>query len=209
MKDILMVYITKSIKHLFVKALIVGCIALVFAFAKEPDMDETFKNPPNEYRMLQIIHHYYDENLAENYKKLGFGGVVANVSFNNYLEDESAWNSFVKCLNDFRSKGLLFWIYDEKGYPSGKAGGLTLRDHPEYEALGVLFAKTEGKGTIHHKMPVKDSISSPPLSIIAVPISNDKYDITGKIDLMDRFKYGESEIVWNAPEMVCNVVSHQ
>ncbi|MGB9597978.1 MAG: glycosyl hydrolase, partial [Candidatus Poribacteria bacterium] len=162
-------------------------------------MEETFKNPPNEYRMLQIIHHYYDDNLAKNYKKLGFGGVVANVSFNNYLEDESAWDNFIKCLNSFRDQGLLFWIYDEKGYPSGKAGGLTLKDHPEFEALGVLLAKTEGKGTIHHKIPIKERISSPPLSIVAVPILNDKYDITRKIDLTDKFKQGKSEIVWNAP----------
>jgi hypothetical protein len=58
-------------------------------------MEETFKNPPNEYRMLQIIHHYYDKDLAKNYVKLGFGGVVANVSFDDYLESESAWANFI------------------------------------------------------------------------------------------------------------------
>jgi hypothetical protein len=171
-----------------------------FASTKELIMEETFKNPPNEYRMLQIIHHYYDKDLAKNYSKLGFGGVVANVSFNDYLESESAWTDFIKCLNDFRDQGLLFWIYDEKGYPSGKAGGLVLRDHPEFEALGVLFAQTEGTGTIHHKIPVKERITSPPISIVAVPILDDTYDLNKKVDLTDRFKQGDSEIVWDAPD---------
>jgi len=197
MKNTLMAYITPNIKALIIGYIFLTC---VFASAKESVMEETFKNPPNEYRMLQIIHHYYDKDLAKNYKKLGLGGVVANVSFNDYLESESAWDNFIKCLNDFREQGLLFWIYDEKGYPSGKAGGLTLKDHPEFEALGVLFAKTEGKGTIRHKIPVSEKITSPPLSIVAVPILNDKYDLTKKVDLTDKFKQGESEIVWNAPD---------
>jgi hypothetical protein len=170
-------------------------------------MEETFKNPPNEYRMLQIIHHYYDKDLAKNYVKLGFGGVVANVSFDDYLESESAWANFIKCLNDFREQGLLFWIYDEKGYPSGKAGGLVLRDHPEFEALGVLFAHTEGTGTIHHKITMKERITSPPISIVAVPILNDKYDLSKKVDLTDRFKQGDSEIIWDAPDGKWSIMS--
>lgn len=170
-------------------------------------MEETFKNPPNEYRMLQIIHHYYDKDLAKNYVKLGFGGVVANVSFNDYLESEFAWATFIECLNDFREQGLLFWIYDEKGYPSGKAGGLVLRDNPEFEALGVLFAHTEGTGTIHHKIPVKERITSPPISIIAVPILNGKYDLTKKVDLTAHFRQGESDIVWDAPDGKWSIMS--
>jgi len=167
--------------------------------ARETIMDDIFKNPPREYRMLQIIHHYYDKDLAKNYVKLGFGGVVANVSFNDYLESEEAWKAFMDCMNDFQQQGLLFWIYDEKGYPSGKAGGLVLRDNPEYEALGILFAHTEGKGTIHHKMPAADKLVGNPLSIIAVPVHNDQYDLTKKVDLTNKFKSGESEIVWDAP----------
>lgn len=31
------------------------------------------------------------------------------------------------------SKGMLFWIYDEGGWPSGMASGLTVKDHPELE----------------------------------------------------------------------------
>lgn len=190
-------------KYKFLKSIIIFFIVYIFlcAFvtAKEINMEELFKNPPYEYRMLQIIHHYYDKDLAKNYDLLKYGGVVANVSFDNYLESEEAWDKFLDCFNSFREKGMVFWIYDERGYPSGKAGGLTLRDHPEYEALGVLFAKTEGKGTIKHKMPVGEKILDP-ISVIAVPVSGDNYDMAKKIDITDKVQKGQDEISWDAPD---------
>ena len=33
---------------------------------------------------------------------------------------------------------MRLWIYDERGYPSGGAGGMTLRDYPDGEAKGVV-----------------------------------------------------------------------
>lgn len=34
---------------------------------------------------------------------------------------------------------MVVWIYDEKGYPSGSAGGLVLRNNPEYEAQELAY----------------------------------------------------------------------
>ncbi len=164
---------------------IILTIFIVFSM-EVASMDDSFKNPPEKYRMLQIIHDYYDGDIAKNYKKLGFGGVVANVSFNNYLESNEGWNKFLKCINDFKLQNLLFWIYDEKGYPSGKAGGLVLKKHPEYEALGIVCAQTNGIGTIHHKMPVGGKIVGSPLYVIAVPIKNSKYDLDNAIVLTEK-----------------------
>ncbi len=176
-------------------------LVIMTAYSMEvASMEDSFKNPPEKYRMFQIIHDYYDGDIAKNYKKLGFGGVVANVSFNNYLESESAWQKFLKCINDFKSQGLLFWIYDEKGYPSGKAGGLVLKGNPEYEALGVICAQTNGAGTIHHKMPVGEKIVGDPIYVIAVPIKNSKYDLSNKVILTDQVDKNSSELVWNADD---------
>lgn len=35
-------------------------------------------------------------------------------------------------------RGMRLWVYDERGYPSGGAGGVTLRDYPDGEAQGVV-----------------------------------------------------------------------
>jgi hypothetical protein len=41
---------------------------------------------------------------------------------------------------------MTLWLYDERGYPSGNAGGQVLKDHPEWEARGLLVADTETEG---------------------------------------------------------------
>lgn len=75
-----------------------------------------------------------DEGLAY-YLRRGRGGIVCNVMFDHYLESEEHWKSFVAGVQMCAQLGMPVWIYDEKGYPSGTAGGLVLRGHPELEAL--------------------------------------------------------------------------
>jgi hypothetical protein len=38
------------------------------------------------------------------------------------------------------------WLYDKKGYPSGTAGGLVLKEHAEWQARGLLVVDTETDG---------------------------------------------------------------
>jgi len=170
-------------------------------------MENIFKDPPREYRMLQIIHCFYSKEVAETLDKSGYGGVVANVGHDDYLESEEQWDAFLECLADFRDRGMMFWIYDEKGYPSGKAGGLTLQDHPEYECLGVLCARTEGQGTIRHSMPTAERITGAPISVIAAPIHGNQYDLDKKVDLTDQVHQGQSELAWDAPDGRWGVLS--
>lgn len=122
-----------------------------------------WRNPPAEDRPLQIIHGIDPggkgpagmaqivEGLGLDdathagmafYKDRGLGGVVCNVSFQHYLESEPAWKALVSAVEACRKLGLVAWIYDEAGYPSGAAGGLVLRDHPEYEALELAYDPT-------------------------------------------------------------------
>ena len=46
------------------------------------------------------------------------------------------WSAGLKAC---RQLGLVVWIYDEKGYPSGAAGGLVLARKPAYEAQALCF----------------------------------------------------------------------
>ncbi len=142
-----------------------------------------FADPPVKYRMLQITHQPEMDGILDSLKKYGYGGVVSNVGFTNYLQDESEWQLFLSYMRKCKELGMDFWLYDEKGYPSGKAGGLTLKDNPEYETIGVVCTRTEGKGTITHDMPSGPRYDAIPLFVCAAPVKNGLYDFSQQIDL--------------------------
>ncbi len=121
---------------------------------------EDFKIPPNKNRIFKIVHSLPDNDanqnaLFEKLKKQGFGGIVCNLSFDKYLESEEKWNSFIKGVNKAKQMGFSMWLYDERGYPSGNAGGLVLKDHPEWEALGLVIFQTNviGNNNIKFEIP--------------------------------------------------------
>ena len=163
-------------------------------------LKHTFANPPVQYRMLQMSHNLKPDGTLDSLKKYGYGGVVSNVSFNNYLQDEGEWKTFQENLKYCRELGLDYWMYDEKGYPSGKAGGLTLRDHPEFETIGVLCSRSEGKGTILHKMPSGARFTEEPIFVCAAPVKNGLYDFSKMVDLTSLKKKAVNEITWSAPD---------
>jgi len=83
----------------------------------------------------------FKERVRTELEKLaarGVGGIVVNVDFACYLEDEEAWGRFITGLEIAVGLDLKIWLYDEKGHPSGYAGGLTLKDHPELEARCMM-----------------------------------------------------------------------
>ncbi len=98
--------------------------------------EDRFILPPADARILKIIHNWPDQpdsqdQLIGRLSEQGFGGGVCNVSFDQYLESDAKWLAFVRAVNEAKKAGLALWLYDEKGYPSGNAGGIVLRDHPE------------------------------------------------------------------------------
>ena len=120
-----------------------------------------FKND-KMYRPLKMQHSFgLDPNAPsaarvqqmraelEKIASLGYGGIVTNVSFDDYLENETYWEDFVHSVQLCKEMGLRVWLYDEKGYPSGGAGGIVMRDHPEYEAIGLVCLTYPVKRTQH------------------------------------------------------------
>ena len=73
------------------------------------------------------------------YRDRGLGGVVCNVAFRDYLQSEKNWKTLVSGVEACHELGMVVWIYDEQGYPSGAAGGLVLKEHPEYEAQELAY----------------------------------------------------------------------
>ena len=71
----------------------------------------------------------------------GFGGVVNNVCTRNYTQDPEEWEVFAFVADECERLGMRLWIYDEDGYPSGAAGGLTIAENPDFEATAVVMVK--------------------------------------------------------------------
>ncbi len=97
-------------------------------------------------RPLQIVHGLSPEQARPEalakWKDLGLGGIVCNVHFREYMRSEARWKTLVAAVDACAELGLVVWIYDEDGYPSGAAGGLVLDKDPKYEALELTFDPT-------------------------------------------------------------------
>lgn len=112
---------------------------------------------PNTHNLpLKIIHNFpYPANTSLDEKKSvvtsylldiasrGFGGIVGNVCTRNYTLDPTEWEVFAFVADECERLGLRLWIYDEDGYPSGAAGGLTIAENPDFEATAVVMVKTD------------------------------------------------------------------
>lgn len=106
-----------------------------------------FANPPASARILPIHHHRVNDTAKadEELSRLradGFGGFAGNVDFENYLDSAESWKTFKYIVDRAHAEGMSVWLYDEKGYPSGTAGGKTLEGHPEWQARAYLVATT-------------------------------------------------------------------
>jgi hypothetical protein len=108
-----------------------------------PQWVSDWADPSAELRPLQIVHGIPSSQATPEamatLKNLGLGGIVCNVSFDQYLTSETHWNTLVKAVQACKEVGLVVWIYDEDGYPSGAAGGLVIRHNPDFEAIALTY----------------------------------------------------------------------
>lgn len=108
-----------------------------------------FKTPPASCRILKINHGWPGTEAARQQQvddllKNGFGGFVNSINFGGgYVTSSANWDAMRGGIAAIRKAGLDLWLYDEAGYPSGRAGGLVLEGHPEREARALL-ATTQG-----------------------------------------------------------------
>ncbi|MFC3802759.1 glycosyl hydrolase [Cohnella sp. GCM10012308] len=103
-----------------------------------------FADPDVRYRPLLMIHDHLHTGIIKKLSDLGYGGMVTNVDYSGYLKNEEFWEILKQNVAYAIDKlGLRVWIYDEKGYPSGTAGGQVLSEHPELEAQGLAVVVKE------------------------------------------------------------------
>ena len=136
--------------------------------------------------------------VLEDLRAKGFGGLVTNVCQAEYLKNDEEWFILRWLVQTCGEMGLRVWLYDEKGYPSGGAGGLTLEEgNPDWQAQGlamkaVTFAPGEpvsipfpkGHTCVYAAYAWKtDSLDA--LSEEALLSPWKTYDLTGQADLSD------------------------
>ena len=127
-----------------------------------------FRDPDKQFRPMQIVHgldNYLSnpneltgtqslDNFLERLARLGTGGIVTNVGFKDYLENPRQWDVLRHGMQKAAELGLHLWVYDEKGYPSGTAGGLVTRANPDFAALGLACYPFEFTGPQHVQIPM-------------------------------------------------------
>jgi len=123
-------------------------------------LDQYFINPPNQYRIIQYqMSTSIDKKSVAKLKSYGIGGVQHSFAWNKgYLQDEKGWQDIAQNVDNAQKAGLRVWIHDEKGYPSGAAGGLVVRDHPEFENRGLVRIIWRGDGKKKTQFELPDSI---------------------------------------------------
>jgi len=168
--------------------------------AVAPTRRDRFAEPPRETRMLKIIHGWPDDPLKqdawrERFLRQGFGGVVCNVSFQDYLKGDIQWQAFHRAVVRAREAGMVLWLYDERGYPSGTAGGLVLEEHPEWQARGLLFddRMVSGEQAVRWELPPGEV-----LQVTAFPVDPERGLMLGQgLDLADQVI--DRTLVWSSP----------
>ena len=94
------------------------------------------------------------------------------------------------------SWGYCYGFYDEKGYPSGGAGGIVTRSHPETVALGLAGYKKEitGPAEVHCHLPMssKRFIWAGALPDEATATRENVWDLSALVDSL-------GNLTWQAP----------
>ena len=100
----------------------------------------------DKYRMNVMLHQWKGDAdiIMDAVKAFGFSGVVTNVpSQGGFVSNRENLKVFDALVKKMRARNFEYWIYDESGYPSGQAGGLTLAENKELEAKGLYMRKYE------------------------------------------------------------------
>jgi len=122
---------------------------------------ERFQNPAMQFRPLQIIHEMDrmgDLNTSLTHlAQMGTGWIVTNVGFEDYLTSPEQWENLRKGIEKAAGMGFRIWLYDEKGYPSGTAGGMVTRANPELVVTGIACYRIPGQTGMEVCFPLPQS----------------------------------------------------
>lgn len=164
----------------------------------ETDLKTSWQDPPPEFRMKRNLHNFPldpsgQDSLIELTLDNGWGGFALNVPFSDYLTDEGMKATKRFC-EKAKVKGMDLWLYDEKGYPSGNAGDLVIKEDPTWESMGIYMKdSTVNGGSIRFLMPPGEVIY-----MLAFPVLEGKTEYGNPTNVQKYIKGSHME--WDAPE---------
>lgn len=187
-------------RFLFVVVLFCGALPSRGEGAKQ---EELFRNPPPKFRPL-IVQHSGPLRKADPMPWLRArrgGGYVLDAGGNKtpsgkdvvdgetfinptYLQVPENFQRLGKLIRQLKADGRQAWIYDEYAYPSGSAGGLVLKAHPEYAARVISCRRFKEDETVS----LKEGASV--FSCVALPEKNKGLDLSGAKDITDEVRKG-------------------
>lgn len=109
-------------------------------------IDAEFANPPAEFRLIQYSGHDGALVPVEKMVEAGIGGVKIFMESQGYLQTDEAWKNIGANIAAIKKAGLLLWIADDNGYPSGSAGGLVVEADPSFETRCLIESAKDGEG---------------------------------------------------------------
>ncbi|VGO14028.1 hypothetical protein PDESU_02585 [Pontiella desulfatans] len=155
--------------------------------------EETFKNPPNDYRITQ---YQLTSQTLEKYPQYGVGGVMGffysilypECGKQQYKMGENGPEIIGELVDAARAIDYKVWLADDWGYPSGMAGGRVVAENPDFEvrSLVMLTQKGQGEETIDFSLPddlhdiIYASLNSVSNGAVQVPVETGSRSLSGK-----------------------------
>jgi hypothetical protein len=170
------------------------CVAVATCSCAEQHKltEETFKNPPNDYRITQ---YQLTPQTLNKYPEYGVGGVMG--FFYSILYPESGKQQYKlgengpqiigELVDAARAIDYKVWLADDWGYPSGMAGGRVVAENPDFEvrSLVMLTREGQGEGVIEFTLPddlydiVYAAVYSEDREAVELPVEKGRRNLSG------------------------------
>jgi hypothetical protein len=138
--------------------------------------DLLFAAPPAFYRVTDLLAQIRLPIVEMQQKKMG--GALASVNWGkDYLNNELSWIALNQDLERLTEADMVAWIWDEKGFPSGSAGGLAVEGRPDLEARGVFKLTAAGEGNVYKELLLPEG-GEKFLSAVLYPVENGKVNFS-------------------------------
>ena len=175
---------------------LLACTFLAAVPAADGGIDQAraeFQNPAAGFRAKPLNQRAYPDGaaMATDLAAGRWGGVNAGYpdGFKDYLHDPEGWKRYLSWMEAIQQQGLTAWIYDERGYPSGRAGGLVLKARPDLEAQALFHTTTFVNTAVKPKQKDDPIGIAPtvwklpegkPFLVVAYPLAQNALDVEGE-----------------------------